>query len=245
MITVIKFGGTSLGTAARVRTAARRVRRLRELGRRPVVVVSATGHTTDRILDRLTDVTDGHLGGAARECDRALASGEELSAALVAAALNALDVPAVSLRGGEAGIRASGGFGAGVPESLDPAPLTHLLERGLVPVVAGFQGRRPDGETVTLGRGGSDISAVFLAAALGAECHIVTDVDGVYTADPRHDPAARRYDTLSHAELVGITGAGAEVVHPDAAERAARAGIELRVYSFRAPLGGGRGTLVG
>jgi len=114
-----------------------------------------------------------------------------------------------------------------------------------VPVVTGYQGVRDDGELVTLGRGGSDTSAVFLAAALGAaECRIVTDVDGVYDADPRHVPGARRFAALSHAELLGICDGGAQVVHPEAARRAAAAGLVLRVHHYRAPLGICGGTLV-
>ena len=135
---------------------------------------------------------------------------------------------AVSLRGGEAGILAAGEFGAGVPVRLAPGPIAALLARGEIPVISGFQAVRDDGELVTLGRGGSDLTAVFLAAELGAvECSIVTDVDGVYTADPRQVPDAVRLDTMAHDELVRLTRAGAEVVHPGAAEVAARARLRL------------------
>jgi aspartate kinase len=247
-ITVIKFGGTSLASAARIRRAALRVRALRRAGHRLLVVVSATGHTTDRLLRRLDAVGRGHADprcDPSRERDRALATGEDLSAALLAASLLGLGVPALSLRGGEAGILAAGEFGAGRPVVLQAARLKALVAMDQVPVVAGFQGARADGETVTLGRGGSDVSAVFLAAALGAaECQIVTDVDGVYSADPRQDPAARRYHVLAHRELVRLAAAGAAVVHLDAAARAAQAGVRLRVLHFDAPLGGEEGTVV-
>jgi len=241
-LVVIKFGGTSLGTAARIRTAARRVRTLVRTGVCPVVVVSAAGQATDRVLRRLEAV-----GGpaAGRETDRALATGEDLSAALLAAALQGLGLPAVSLRGGEAGIDAEGEFGAGRPVALRPGPLRSLAAAGTVAVVSGFQGGRADGETVTLGRGGSDLTAVFLAARLGAaECLIVTDVDGVYSADPRRDATATWLPSLSHAALVELTGSGAVVVHAGAARLAAEARVPLRVLHHAAPLGRPVGTVI-
>jgi aspartate kinase len=184
---VLKFGGTSLQTSARVRRAARRVAG-RVAGGMPVaVVVSARGHATDRILSELRRI--GRAGPADREADRALTTGEDLSAAFFAAALSALGIRALSLRGAEAGVRAAGPFGAGRIEKIYPARLRALLAAGVVPVVAGFQGVRADGETVTLGRGGSDTSAVALAVALGAAaCEIVTDVEAVFDGDPRLHP---------------------------------------------------------
>jgi len=160
---VIKFGGTSLGTASRVRRAARRVRAHVRAGDRVIAVVSAAGHTTDRILARLHAV-DGEA--RTREYDRALATGEDLSAALFAAALEAIGVRARSLRGGEAGIVAHGEHGAATLDTLDATPLRTLLAQDVVPVVAGFQAIRADGETVTIGRNGSDATAVFLAGKL-------------------------------------------------------------------------------
>lgn len=245
---VIKFGGTSLATTTRVRRAARRVRALRRAGYRPVVVVSAAGQATDHLLERWRAVVAGSdvVGGmSSRELDRLLATGEERSAALVAGALLAIGVPAVSLRGGEAGIRAAGAFGVGVPVTLHGERLREFLDAGRVPVVAGFQGARADGETVTLGRGGSDLSAVFLAIHLGApECRIVTDVAGVFTADPRRDPTATLLPTLTHDQLVDLTSAGAVVVHPGAAERAAQTGLPLRVFHHAAPLRAPGGTII-
>lgn len=277
---VLKFGGTSVGSAARVRIAARRVRAHVRRGRRVVVVVSAAGQATDRILAGLGRIgalaapgwttaiaspgaqatsaaSASSLGdappapgtppvamrvgagiGAAREIDRALATGEDRSAAMLAAALCGLGTRARSLRGGEAGVLVEGDFGAGRIVAVDTEPIRRLLERGVVPVVSGFQGVRADGETLTLGRGGSDTSAVAIAEALGAECHIVTDVDAVYDRDPRLDPDARPYETLDYASLVALVDAGAKVVHPAAARIAARSGVPLRVYHFRAPLAG-------
>ena len=238
---VIKFGGTSLATAARVLRAAARVRAHLRRGRSVVVVVSAAAGATDRILARAARVSGA---AAARETDRALATGEELSAALLAAALVASGVRARSLRGGEAGVEAVGEFGAGGIRRVHDVSLRRLLERGIVPVVSGFQGRRDDGETLTLGRGGSDTSAVAIAAALRAPCDIVTDVEGVFDRDPRTDPAALRHDELTHAELLELADAGARVVHPAAARLALEHGVDLRIYHFRAPLSGRAGTRV-
>jgi aspartate kinase len=182
---------------------------------------------------------------ARREMDRLLAMGEDRSAGLLALALCDRGVPARSLHGGEAGIRAVGAFGSGSIEEVRATGLQLLLADGIVPVVSGFQGERDDGETMTLGRGGSDISAVAIAAALGATaCHIVTDVPAVYDGDPRTSPGARPFATLEHAELVALTESGAEVVHPVAARMAAARRVALQVYDYRAPWNGG-GTRIG
>lgn len=248
MPVVIKFGGTALATLPRVRRAARRVRALWRAGQRPVVVVSAAGQATDRLLaswQGLSAASSPRDAAWDREADRLLATGEDRSAALLAGALLALGVPAVSLRGGEAGIRAAGGFGRGVPVTLHDQRLRALLDGRQVPVVAGFQGTRADGETVTLGRGGSDLSAVFLAIHLGArECQIVTDVAGVFTADPRADAAATLLPVLDHAGLLRLTRGGAVVVHAGAAERAARTRLRLRVFHHAAPIRAPGGTVV-
>jgi aspartate kinase len=205
---VLKFGGTSLGTPARIRRAAERVAALHRKGRDVVAVVSARGHTTDRILKDLERLGAEKAAAARRETDRVLATGEDLSAGLLAATLNTLGVPAKSLR---------------------------------VPVVSGFQGERADHETVTLGRGGSDTSAVAIAAALGsALCDIVTDVDAVYDRDPRRDPSAKAFVELTHEELLDLTAAGSQVVHPEAARLAQRHEVPLRVYSYNAPVSGPR-----
>jgi aspartate kinase len=252
-VLAIKFGGTSVATPARIRRAACRVRALRSRGWQPVVVVSAAGATTDRLLRHVADVSRGARAGAAgegayapeREIDRALATGEDRSAALLAVALCALGVPAVSVRAHEGVLRAEGAHGAATLSALEPGAIARALASGIVPVVSGFQGERRDGELVTLGRGSSDTTAVFLAAALGAaECHIVTDVDGVYDADPRLVPDARFLPRLSAAALVRLCEGGARVVHPEAARRAHAAGIPLRVYHFRSPIGAAGGTCV-
>ena len=252
-VLVIKFGGTSVANAVRVRRAARRVLALHGDGWRPVVVVSAAGQATDRLLSRLDEVTadlcrDGEGWAAsprAREIDRALASAEDRSAAMLAAALASLGAAARSVRAHEGVLRAQGPHGAATLTSLEPGAIAASVVAGVIPVVSGFQGARADGELVTLGRGSSDTTAVFIAAALGAhECHIVTDVKGVYTDDPRLVPDAVLIPQLSPADLVALCERGARVVHPEAARRAQASGTALRVYHHRAPLAGSPGTRV-
>jgi aspartate kinase len=242
---VLKFGGTAVGTPARVRRAARRIAAHVRSGVQVVSVVSAAGHSTDRLLASLSRVTGAEPPAPNRETDRVLATGEELSAALVAAALDALGCPARSFRGGEAGLHADGGWGAGRLVRFDPAPLCRSLEDGITPVVAGFQAAGLDGETRTLGRGASDLTAVYLAARLGAvECHIVTDVDGVYDADPRRAVEARRHALMSHAALLSLAEGGAEIVHAGAAREALIGHVPLQVYSYAAPLRHRTGTRI-
>lgn len=245
-VLAIKFGGTSLATTARVRLAARRVRSLLRSGWLPVVIVSAAGSTTDQLLQRLQRILGGRReserhGGAqhvGQAVDRVLATGEDRAAALLAAALAAIGVPAISVRAHEGILRADGPHGAAKLTALEPGEISTALLTGVVPVVTGFQGVRADGTLVTLGRGSSDTTAVFIAAELGArECHIVTDVDGVYDRDPRLTSTARRLDHLSPDALVALCEEGAEVLHPDAARGARAAEVTLRVYHYQAPLG--------
>lgn len=233
---VIKFGGTSLATPKRLKRAARRIAAQRAAGFEVVVVVSARGRTTDRLLRSVARVGGAAIqrAGPSREADRLLSTGEERSAALLAVALWSLGVQARSLRGGEAGVRSHGGFGRGRIVEVDPAPLRCWLERGSVPVVAGFQGERADGETVTLGRGGSDTTAVAIAAALAADCHIVTDVEAVFDRDPALDPLARPFRELDHDALVALAEGGARVIHLEAARRARHDRVPLWIYHHTA-----------
>lgn len=264
---VLKFGGTSLGTLARVRRAAARIRHHVRRGRRVVVVVSARGRTTDRLARAAaglapagyhnTDVVPAAPSGAAvnasitaRELDRLLATGEDRSAALLALACARLGLAARSLRGGEAGIRVEGEHGHGQIREVDAAAVRCCLEEGIVPIVCGFQGEREDGETLTLSRGGSDTTAVALAAALAdrpgeVPCHIVTDVPAVYDRDPARHPDAVPFGRLNHAALVALTESGARVIHPEAARLAEHHRVPLLIYSYRAPITGApRGTRV-
>jgi len=242
---VLKFGGTALGSSRRIRLAARRLIAWHSRGFGVIAVASATGHTTDRISRRLAAVGANPAAAPGPETDRALATGELLSAALLAAALLVQGGPARSLSGRGAGLLASGPWGAAVLEDLNPEPLELLLGAGVIPVVAGFQAGTCSGDLITLGRGASDLSAVFLAARLAAaECHIITDVAGVFDRDPRHEPGAVRLARLTPAALATLAESGAQVVHRRAAQLAHKEQVSLRVYRWDASLGGEPGSLV-
>jgi aspartate kinase len=242
---VVKFGGAALATHARVRAAAARVRSLRDAGHALVVVASARGDTTDRLL-RDIGAVDPSFQVPTREADRVLATGEALSAALLASALAGAGVPAESVGPEDAVLVAEGDYGCASLRELRPGRIERLLASGVVPVVPGFQGIRADGELVTLGRGGSDVTAVFLASELSArECHLVKDVDGIYDRDPAVVEDASRFDHLSFDTLVQLSEAGARVVHTDAARQARQDTVLLRVYRYDASVAGGRGTRVG
>lgn len=247
-IVVRKYGGTSLSTLAQLRAVAESTAAARRAGTSVVVVVSARGSTTDALLTLAAEVcapagaadaTATAAAQRAREVDQLLATGECASAALLALALTRLGVDAVSLTGGQAGIKAAGQHGAGEIKSIDAGPVMDLLKRGYVVVAAGFQGVNSRSDTMTLGRGGSDTTAVALAAALGARtCEIFTDVAGVYTADPRLVCTARKLDAVDVAAMAQLSLAGAKVVHPKAVEMAAAHGISLRVASSAGSEGG-------
>lgn len=239
MCIVLKYGGTSLESPERVRGAARRIARLREDGERVAVVVSAQGHTTDALTEKVRAYS---AAPKRRELDMLLATGEQVSAALMAMTLEEMECPAVSLTGAQAGIRTDGCHGNAEILRVDTARLERELEDGRVPVVTGFQGLGPDGDITTLGRGGSDTSAVALAAALGAEeCLIYTDVDGVYDRDPRRYPDAVRYPKISYDAMLALAREGAQVLHYRCVELAREKGLKIRVLSS---LTGGPGTLV-
>jgi aspartate kinase len=226
-IAVQKYGGSSLATIDQVRLVARTVAEKHRSGKSTVVVVSARGAATDELL-RNADQAGRRCNG--RETDQLLATGEVASAALLAIALQDLGVPAISLTGTQAGIRTAGGHGSGVIADIDTRRLRRILADGNVAVVAGFQGADDTGEVVTLGRGGSDTTAVALAAALGARsCEICTDVAGVATADPRVVADARVLPTVDVAVMAEMSFAGARVLHPRAVELAARNCVELHV----------------
>ncbi len=226
---VQKYGGSSVATAEHIKAVAGKIRRARKAGLDLVVVASAMGKTTDRLLRLAGEVSSDP---SPREIDQLLATGEEQSVALLAMALHDRGVPAVSLTGPQAGMRATGRYGSGVISEIRPDRIRRLLEEGKVVIVAGFQGMNALGDVMTLGRGGSDTTAVALAAALGAErCEIYTDVDGVYTADPRIVPGARRIPAISYAEMAEMAWRGAKVMHPRAVELGALYGVEIHVLS--------------
>ena len=215
---VQKYGGSSVGSVERIAAVVSRIARDRAAGRDVVAVVSAMGDTTDDLLSLASSVTGGALPNA-REQDALLATGEIQSAALLAMALIARGTDAISLSGAQAGISADGTYGKGRIAGIEPRRVRAELDAGRVVIVAGFQGVSEGSETTTLGRGGSDTSAVALAAALGADrCQIFTDVRGVYTADPRAVPAARQLSVVGYEEMLELANQGAQVMQTRAVE---------------------------
>ena len=239
-LVVRKYGGTSVGDAERIRRAARGVEATVAGGHEVVVVVSAMGDTTDELIAlarRVAREPDG------RELDHLLATGEQVSASLLAMALVDLGRPAVSLTAAQAGIRTDRLFTRARITDVRPERIRRELDAGHVPIVTGFQGITEDEDVTTLGRGGSDTTAVALAAALGAErCEIYTDVEGVHTADPRLVPEARKLDRISYEEMLELAQLGARVMHPRAVELGEVYGVPILVRSSfsEAP-----GTLIG
>ena len=215
---VQKYGGSSVGSIERIAAVVARIARDRAAGFDVVAVVSAMGDTTDELLALASSVTGGALPSA-REQDALLATGEIQSAALLAMALIARGTDAVSLSGAQAGISADGTYGKGRIAGIEPKRVRAELDAGRAVIVAGFQGVSDGSETTTLGRGGSDTSAVALAAALGADrCQIFTDVRGVYTADPRAVPAARQLAVVGYEEMLELANQGAQVMQTRAVE---------------------------
>jgi aspartate kinase len=230
---VQKFGGTSVADVGRIQTVARRIAACREDGHELVIVVSAMGHTTDELTGLARAIT---ADPPKREMDMLLATGEQVSIALLSMALHAQGVPAVSMTGTQAGIVTESSHGRARILEVRTERLRRLLDDGQVVVVAGFQGTSSGTagtpEITTLGRGGSDTSAVALAAALGADaCEIYTDVPGVLTTDPRKVPDAQLMITVSCDEMLELASLGAAVLHPRAVEIARNYGVPLRVRS--------------
>ncbi len=236
---VLKFGGTSVGSPARIHAVAEQVAAQRRAGHAVAVVASAMGDSTDRLLDLARQLCSRP---PPRELDALLATGEMVSCSLLAMALVDRGCPARSYNALQLPVETTPSHGRARIKGIEAARLREDLQSGVVPVVTGFQGRAPDGSLTTIGRGGSDTSAVALAAALGAdECQILTDVDGVYTADPRVVPDARRLDRISFEEMLELAGQGSRVLHLRSVEFAARYGVRLRVLSSFKP---GPGTLI-
>jgi len=239
-IVVQKYGGSSVATVERIRAVALRVAEAARAGDGVVVVVSARGKMTDELLGLAAQLTARPAG---RELDQLLATGEAQSMALLALALDGMGTPARSLSGGQAGIRTAGRWGRARIARITTGRLRAVLAAGEVAIVAGFQGVNGRREVQTLGRGGSDTTAVALAAALGAgRCDIFTDVDGVYTADPRLVPDAIWLGRLGYAAMAELAWHGAKVMHPRAIELGALYGIEIAV---RSSLDDGPGTIIG
>lgn len=239
MLIVQKFGGTSIMDTQRLFAAAKRAVTAVQKGNQVVVVVSAQGDTTDRLVAAAQAVTPNP---SPRELDVCLTSGEQMSAALMAMAITEIGGRAVSLTGWQAGLLTDGIYGNARVKGLSNSRILQELEYGNIVVVAGFQGVDPEGNITTLGRGGSDTTAVALAAFLHADlCQIYTDVDGVYDKDPRKDPAAVKFSEISYAEMLTLARQGAQVLHDRCVELAQEHGVKIQVLSSFRP---GEGTLV-
>ena len=237
---VQKFGGSSVADAESIKRVAKRIVETRRAGNDVVVVVSAMGDTTDELLDLAHEVSPVP---APRELDMLLTSGERISMALLAMAIKGMGVEARSYTGSQAGMITDSRHGSARITEVTPKRITEAIADGAIAIVAGFQGfNRATGDITTLGRGGSDTTAVALAAAMNADvCEIYTDVDGIYTADPRVVPRARKIDRITTEEMVELAAVGAKVLYIRAVEFARRHGVELRV---RSSFSNNEGTIV-
>jgi aspartate kinase len=236
---VQKYGGTSVGNPDRIKNVAARVAKYRARGDQVVVVVSAMSGVTDNLIKLAKEIMP--LPNE-REMDVLLATGEQQTIALTAMALHALNVPAVSLTGPQAGIVTDVVHTKARIHNITPKKVHELLKSGNVVIVAGFQGETPEGQITTLGRGGSDLTAIALAAALKADlCQIYTDVDGVYTADPRIVPTAKKLPEISYDEMLELASLGAKVMQSRSVEFAKKFGV---VFEVRSSLNENPGTIV-
>ena len=236
---VQKYGGTSVGSIDRMRNVAARVKRTRDEGNQVVAVVSAMSGITDGLIKMAREFNESP---SEREMDVLLATGEQQSIALVAMALHEADVEAVSVTGRQAGIFTTGSHTRGRIQDIDPVFMKRSLDEGKTLVVAGFQGITPDGMIHTLGRGGSDLTAIAISAALKADvCQILTDVDGVYTCDPRIVKNARKLPEISYDEMLEMASSGSKVMQSRSVEFAKKFGV---VFEVRSSLNDNPGTLV-
>jgi aspartate kinase len=236
---VQKYGGTSVGNPDRIKNVAARVAKYRAKGDQIVVVVSAMSGVTDGLIKLASEIMPLP---SEREMDMLLATGEQTTIALTAMALHALNVPAASLTGAQAGILTDGVHTKAKIANITPSEVHKLLNAGNVVIVAGFQGQTAEGQITTLGRGGSDLTAIALAAALKADlCQIYTDVDGVYTADPRIVPRAKKLAEISYDEMLELAGLGAKVMQSRSVEFAKKFGV---IFEVRSSLNDNPGTIV-
>lgn len=236
---VQKYGGTSVGTIDRIRNVAGRMKRTRDAGNQVVAVVSAMSGITDGLIKMAREISENP---SERELDVLLATGEQQSIALVTMALQELGVDAASVTGRQAGIQTTGSHTRGRILHLDPTLMREFLEAGKSLVVAGFQGVSPAGMIHTLGRGGSDLTAIAIAASLKADvCQILTDVDGVYTCDPRIVKNARKLPEISYDEMLEMASSGSKVMQSRSVEFAKKFGV---IFEVRSSLNDNPGTLV-
>ena len=240
MLIVEKFGGTSVADAECIRNAARHMVDAAWAGDQVVAVVSAQGDLTDRLLEKIQAVAAAPSG---RESDACVSAGENISAALVAMAVEAMGHPAVSLSGWQAGLVTDSEYGNARIRYMQGGRIRRELQAGKIVVVAGFQGVDPQKNVTTLGRGGSDTTAVALAALLEADrCVIFTDVDGVYDKDPRKHPDAVKFEAIDYAQMLQMCHSGAQVLHDRCVELARDHGIRIEV---RSAFSDEPGTIVG
>ncbi len=226
---VMKFGGTSLEGAQRLHSAAEKIASAQRMGHQVAAVLSARGKETDHLAAQAMAL---HPKPSLREMDQLLATGELQSISLCAVALQALDCPICSLSGAQAGIFTDDNFGNARIQRIDPQRILQEWKHGKAVLVAGFQGISPNGDVTTLGRGGSDTTAVALACALQADvCRIYTDVDGVYDRDPRRFPNAKKYERIHYDEMLNLIDGGAQVLHRPCVEIAKNCGITVEVCS--------------
>ncbi|OUV17363.1 MAG: aspartate kinase [Verrucomicrobiaceae bacterium TMED86] len=236
---VQKYGGTSVGSIDRIRNVAQRIKAERDKGNQVVAVISAMGGVTDKLISMANELGQEP---AERELDVLLSSGEQQSIALLSIALNEVGVDTVSATGRQAGILTSGSHTRGRIEDIKPDLINNYLAEDKTVVVAGFQGTNPDGLIHTLGRGGSDLSAIAVASAVKADlCQILTDVDGVYTADPRVVQKARKLPEISYDELLELASVGTKVMQSRSVEFAKKYGVKFEV---RSSLNENPGTIV-
>jgi aspartate kinase len=225
----MKFGGTSVGDIERIRNVAHRVIKIFDQGANVVVILSAMAGTTDGLIKMANNITDSP---DKRELDVLLATGEQITAALLAMTLKSLNYPAVSLLGHQAEVRTDHKFGNARIRGIGASRIRELIEKRHIVVVAGFQGCDPHGNITTLGRGGSDTSAVAIAAVLGADvCEIYTDVDGIYTADPNVCKDARKLKKISYDEMIEMASLGAKVLQIRSVEFAKKYNVPVHVRS--------------
>jgi len=238
-IVVQKFGGSSVANAERVMNVARRIVETYKQGNSVVVVVSAQGDTTDELIEKAIEINPK---GSKREMDMLLSSGEQISVALLAMAIQSLGYNAVSLTGWQAGFHTDSNYSSAKIKTINSERVKKELDSNNIVIIAGFQGINKYEDITTLGRGGSDTSAVAIAAALGADlCEIYTDVDGVYTADPRIVPNASKLDDISYDEMLELASLGANVLHNRSVEMAKKYSVNLVV---RSSLNNNEGTVV-
>ncbi|MCH1419310.1 MAG: aspartate kinase, partial [Akkermansiaceae bacterium] len=236
---VQKYGGTSVGSIDRIKNVAGRIKAEREKGNQVVAVISAMGGETDKLISLASELSQSPKE---RELDVLLSSGEQQSIALLTIALNEMGIEAVSATGRQAGILTSGSHTRGRIEQIDPTLINQYLEADQTVVIAGFQGITKEGMIHTLGRGGSDLSAIAVASSVKADlCQILTDVDGVYTADPRVVGKARKLPEISYDELLELASVGTKVMQSRSVEFAKKYGVKFEVKSS---LNNNPGTIV-